>query len=151
MADAATETPAAYLLATEFHDTIVELVEPLGSAHDHLSTLLISAAERIMGNVGAAEAPWAADRRQRHYQIAFAAVCGCASACDLVFRLRLGPRVPATRARRLLASLGAMIRPIADEGMEPRSEIEEAILADAFSLLENDREPWRTGEMDEDW
>lgn len=150
MANAATETPAAYLLATQFHDTVREILEEMDQDHDFLALELLKYSERIMGNVGAAEAPYAAERRQAHYQIAFGAACGCASACDLVRRLRLAPREKALRANRLLTSLAGLIRPIAEQDMDPREEQEEAILEEIWGNLEQD-EPWKqTGGEEED-
>ena len=152
MADTATEAPAAYVLATQFHDTVRELLDALGHQHDHLALELLKYSERIMGNVGAAEAPFAAARRQSHYEIAFAAACGCAAACDIIYRLRLAPGDVARRANRLLGSLASIIRPIAEAGHEARTEEEEAILGDIFrSLTDDDAEPWEGPDDDETW
>lgn len=142
MANTATEAPAAYVLATQFHDTVREIVDQLDPEHCHLAIEMLKYAERIMGNVGAAEAPFAADRRQEHYQIAFGAACGCAAACDMVWRFRGAPEDLSRTANRLLASLAAMIRPIAEAGREPRSEEEESIIDEIFGGLDPDREPW---------
>lgn len=149
MANAATEAPASYVLATQFHDTVREILDVLDHEHDYLALELLKYSERIMGNVGAAEAPYAADRRQHHYQIAFSAACGCASACDLVARFRMAPRDKAKRANQLLGTLAALIRPIAEQGMEPRSEAEEAILNEVFGNLESE-EPWKDLDGDDD-
>lgn len=149
MSQAAAEAPATYVLATQFHDVVTELVDALDPMHAHLSIELLKYAERIVGNVGAAEAPFARERRQRHYGIAFSAACGCASACDVVADLRLGPEDLSKRANKLLATLARIIRPIAEEGREPRSETEAAILEEMFGGLEDD-EPWATTD-DDDW
>ena len=155
MADTATEAPAAYILATQFHDTVRELLDTFDHRHDHLALELLKYSERIMGNVGAAEAPFAAARRQSHYEIAFGAACGCAAACDMVFRLRLAPPALARRANRLLGSLASIIRPIAEEGHGARTDEEDAILGDIFrSLLGDDEEdarPWEDDDEDETW
>lgn len=150
MANAATEAPAAYVLATQFHDTVRDMLETLAPRHDYLAIELLKYSERIMGNVGAAEAPYALDRRQRHYQIAFAAVCGCASGCLMVHRLQLADAETAARAKHLLASLASLIRPLAEEGMEPRSEMEQDILDDIFEDLD-DPQPWEDDEGDHVW
>lgn len=152
MANTAAEAPAAYVLATQFHDTVREMLDSLDHHHSHLAIEMLKYSERIMGNVGAAEAPFAADRRQDHYEIAFGAACGCAAACDMVHRLELAPRDLARRANRLLGSLAAMIRPIAEEGHEARSEEEEAILGEIFGALDDDDlEPWQHDNDDETW
>lgn len=143
MSNAAAEAPASYVLATEFHDLVEEMSDAVAEEHLHLAMELRAYAERIVGNVGAAEAPYAVARRQSHYQMAFAAACGCAAACDLVLRLRLAPAAQGKRARRLLRSLASTIQPIAEAGMEPRSELEEAILGEVFGGRV-DAEPWRT-------
>lgn len=148
MSNAAAESPAAYVLATQFHDLVEEMSEGLADEHLHLAMELRKYAEGIVGNVGAAEAPYAVERRQSHYQMAFSAVCACAAGCDLVFRLRLAPAEQARRATRVLRSLAGAIRPIAEEGMEPRSELEEAILGEVFGG-DGDAEPW-DGEDDDD-
>lgn len=149
MANTAVEAPAAYVLATQFHDTVREILDCLDHHHSHLAIELLKYSERIVGNVGAAEAPFAADRRKDHYEIAFGAACGCAAACDMVRRLGLAPRDLARRANRLLASLAAMIRPIAEQGHPARSQAEDAILGQIFGALEEDDEgePW-TDEAD---
>lgn len=164
MADTATEAPAAYVLATQLHDTVREILDSLDHRHDYLALELLKYSERIMGNVGAAEAPFAAARRKSHYEIAFAAACGCAAACDLVLRLRLAPRPLARRANRLLGSLASIIRPIAEDGHEARSAVEDAILGDVFRSLAGDAEPepwqddadpaadpWEDDDDDETW
>ena len=152
MADTAAEAPAAYVLATQFHDTVREILDGLDHQHDHLALELLKYSERIMGNVGAAEAPFAAARRQAHYQIAFGAACGCAAACDIIYRLRLAPKETARRANRLLGSLASIIRPIAEEGHADRTEEEEAVLGDVFrSLMDDDSEPWEDDDDDETW
>ena len=142
MAHAAAEAPAAYVLATQFHETVREILDELDEDHDYLALELLKYAERIMGNVGAAEAPYAAEHRQLHYQMAFSALCGCAAASAMLVRLRLCEEDRAKRATRLLASLAALVRPIAEEGMDPRSEDEEAVLDSILESLE-DEEPWR--------
>ena len=138
MANAATETPAAYLLAGQFHDHVRAMIDAMEPDHDYLAIELLKYSERILGNVGAAEAPFAADKRQEHYRIAFSAMCGCASACDIVRRLRLAPREHAEGAARALGSLAALVRPIAEKGLEDRDEEERAILDDIFDTLESD-------------
>jgi hypothetical protein len=149
MSNAAAEAPASYVLATEFHDLVEEMSDTLGREHLHLALELRACTERIVGNVGAAEAPYAVARRQSHYQMAFAAACGCAAVCDLVLRLRLAPVDQARRATRLLRSLASTIQPIAEEGMEPRSELEEAIMGEVFGDA-GGTEPWRTDDDPDD-
>lgn len=150
MADTATEAPAAYLLATQFHDTVQEILASFDQRHDHLALELLKYSERVMGNVGAAEAPFVGARRQSHYEIAFAAACGCAAACDMIGRLRLAPRDLARRANRLLASIASLIRPIAEAGHGHRTDQEEAVLSDIFqALLDDDPEPWEAPDGDE--
>lgn len=153
MANAAMETPAAYLLASQFYDEVRAIIEEIDEDHDYLAIELIKYAERILGNVGAAEAPFAAGRRQEHYQIAFGAICGCASACDIVRRLKLAPREHAEAAVKALSSLAGLVRPLAEEGMGIRSEMEKALLDDLFeSLDEDDEEGWEEdGDDDETW
>lgn len=142
MAHAAAEAPAAYVLAAQFHDTVRQLIEELDDGHDYLAVELLRYSERIMGNVGAAEAPYAGARRQLHYQIAFRAICGCAAASELVTRLRLAPTEPTKRARRLLSSLASLVRPIAEKGMEPRGDEEEALLDSVLDVLQG-TDPWQ--------
>lgn len=150
MADTATEAPAAYLLATQFHDTVQEILASFDQRHDHLALELLKYSERVMGNVGAAEAPFAAARRQSHYEIAFAAACGCAAACDMIYRLRLAPNDLARRANRLLASVASIIRPIAEAGHGDRTDEEESVLGDIFrALMDDDPEPWEALDGDE--
>lgn len=148
MSNAAAEAPAAYVLATEFHDLVEAMSEGLADEHLHLAMELRKYAEGIVGNVGAAEAPFATSRRQSHYQMAFSAACGCAAGCDVVLRLGLAPAEDARRATRLLRSLVDRIRPIAEEGLETRSELEAAIVEEVLGG-DVDPEPWE-GEDDDD-
>jgi hypothetical protein len=148
MSNAAAESPAAYVLATQFHDLMEEMSDSLADEHLHLAMELRKYAEGIVGNVGAAEAPYAVERRQSHYQMAFSAACGCAAGCDLVRRLRLAPAEQARRATLLLRSLATAIQPIAEEGMEPRSELEEAILGEVLGG-DLDGEPWEAEDDDD--
>ena len=151
MANAATETPAAYLLAGQFHDHVRSMIVAMNDEHDYLAIELLKYSERILGNVGAAEAPFAAGKRQEHYQMAFGAICGCASACDIVRRLGLAPQEHADGAVKALTSLAAMVRPIAEEGMGVRDEMEKAILDDIFDSLAGE-ESWKEDEDgDERW
>lgn len=148
MGNAATEAPASYLMAARFHDEVRAMIDAMDHEHDYLAIELIKYAERVIGNVGAAEAPFAVERRQQHYQMAFAAICGCASACDIVRRLDLAPRELAGAAARSLAALAGLVRPVAEEGMEPRDETEQSVLDDIFDGLHAD-EPWKE-DLDDD-
>jgi hypothetical protein len=149
MSNAATEAPASYVLATQFHDLASVMSDALAEDHLHLAMELRRYSERVVGNVGAAEAPYALDRRQSHYQMAFSAACGCAAACDLVRRLRLVPADQARRATRLLRSLAVTIRPIAEAGLAPCSELEETFIGEVFGDGAEDRDTG-TGEGDDE-
>lgn len=152
MGNAAVESPAAYVLAGRYHDLVEQIIDAMEPEHDYLALELLKYSERIVGNVGAAEAPYAVDRRREHYRMAFRACCGSAAACDMVYRLRIGPREPSRLARQTLASLASMIRPIAEEGTEPRTDEEEAVLDGMFGLLDtDDLEPWEEEDGDEEW
>lgn len=144
MANSPTEAPAAYVLAARFYETVQEMLAIMNGRHEHISLELLKYSERIVGNVGAAEAPFAADRRQVHYQIAFGAICGSASACDLIHRFDFVPKPLAERALQVLSSLAGMVRPIGEEGLPPRPEDEEAILNEILKPVEDDtdHEDW---------
>lgn len=149
MGNAATEAPASYLMATQFYDQVRAMIDEMEHEHDYLAIELIKYAERVIGNVGAAEAPFAVERRQLHYRMAFAAICGCASACDVVRQLDLAPAEMADAATHSLACLAAFVRPIAEEGLPERDEVERSFLDDLLGDL--DGEPWKgKGEDDDD-
>lgn len=142
MSHTATEAPAAYLLGCQFYDRMREILEQIDDDdHNDLAVQLIRYSERIIGNLGAAEAPWAAERRRDHYGFALTAVSGCAAVVDMLRMFKAAERETIHEVKQLLRRLNTLIRPIAEEGREyERSEIEKAIMEDIFGDLDDDDE-----------